>query len=101
MASLTVVYWRDIPAQGIVRQGRASAKRELSTRFIEAIDRAALRSGLAESDGYLAQWRRADPVPCGDDLEAEAERAVQEIEARYPAALLRELSDRGGLAAQT
>jgi hypothetical protein len=83
MASLTVVYWRDIPAQVIVKAGRQSAKRELSERFIRAIDAAAMRAGAADADAYLAQWRRADPTPCGDDLEAEAEAAAQRLEAEY------------------
>ena len=33
MAELIVVYWRDIPAQVIVRRGRTAAKRQLSERF--------------------------------------------------------------------
>ena len=83
MASLVVVSWRDIPAQVIVRQGRVSARRELSRRFIESIDRAAMKAGLAGTNDYPDQWRRASPVPCGDDIEAEADRAVEAIEADY------------------
>jgi hypothetical protein len=83
MASLTIVYWRDIPAQVIVRAGRRSAKRELSERFVRAIDAAAMRAGASDADAYLAEWRRADPTPCGDDLEAEAEAAAQRLEAEY------------------
>jgi hypothetical protein len=85
MAQLTIVYWRDIPAQVIVKQGRKSAKRELPLRFTEAIDMAAMRSGAAATDDYLADWRRADPVECGDDLEAEAEAAARRLEAEYDA----------------
>jgi hypothetical protein len=85
MAQLTIVYWRDIPAQVIVKQGRKSAKRELPLRFTEAIDMAAMRSGAASTDDYLADWRRADPVECGDDLEAEAEAAARRLEAEYDA----------------
>lgn len=33
MAKLTIVMWRDIPAQVIVKQGRNSAKRPLEERF--------------------------------------------------------------------
>ena len=33
MADLIIVYWRDIPAQVIVRKGRRSAKRELPLRL--------------------------------------------------------------------
>lgn len=88
MATLTIVYWRDIPAQIIVKQGRTAAKRELSLRFTEAIDMAAMRSGAAATDAYLAEWRRGDPIPCGDDLEAEADAAAERIEADYDKARL-------------
>ena len=69
MAKLTIVMWRDIPAQVIVKQGRTSAKRPLEERFEKAVDKAAMRAGLYGSDGYLQEWRR-DTTPCGDDLEA-------------------------------
>ncbi len=83
MASLTILYWRDIPSQVIVKIGRKSAKRELSERFIRAIDAAAMRAGASETDAYLADWRRADPIDCGDDLEAEAQAAADRLEAEY------------------
>jgi hypothetical protein len=83
MADLIVVYWRDIPAQVIVKKGRQNAKRELPVRFGEAIDMAAMRSGASDTDDYLAEWRKADPVPVGDDLEAEAEKAAADFDAQY------------------
>ncbi|MEM5501075.1 virulence factor [Ahrensia kielensis] len=89
MADKTIVYWRDIPAQVIVKAGRRNvAKRELSLRFTEAIDMCAMRVGAKDSDAYLAEWRKSDPVPVGDDLEAEAEAAAAEIEANYDKARL-------------
>ena len=72
MASLTILYWRDIPSQVIVKAGRTAAKRELSERFIRAIDAAAMHAGAKSADAYLDDWRRGEPVPCGDDLENEA-----------------------------
>ncbi|MBV9522569.1 MAG: virulence factor, partial [Alphaproteobacteria bacterium] len=75
MAQLIIVYWRDMPAQVIVRSGRKTAKRELSPRFQEAIDRAAMVSGEHGTDAYLAAWRR-DVGACADDLEAEATAAA-------------------------
>ncbi|MEZ5870549.1 MAG: virulence factor [Nitratireductor sp.] len=84
MAQLTIVYWRDIPAQVIVKAGRKSAKRELSLRFTEAIDMCAMRVGAADTDAYLAEWRRGEPVEVGDDLEAEADNAAADLEARFP-----------------
>jgi hypothetical protein len=96
MASLVILFWRDIPAQVIVRQGRTTARRELSPRFQEAIDRAAMKGGARDEDAYLAGWRRGDPVPCGDDLEAEADRAARGIEASHDDARLRALVLAGG-----
>ncbi len=96
MASLIVVYWRDIPAQVIVRKGRASAKRELPLRFTEAIDMCAMRSGAAGTDDYLAEWRRGDPVEVVDDLEREAELAAARLVADYPRERLVALARTGG-----
>jgi hypothetical protein len=96
MASLIILYWRDIPSQVIVKAGRKSAKRELPKRFIEAIDAAAMRAGAASTDDYLADWRRGDPLPCGDDLEAEAGAAAARLEAEYVHDRLVALARNGG-----
>jgi hypothetical protein len=97
MAQLTVVYWRDIPAQVIVKAGRQAAKRQLTERFEKAIDRAAMKAKLRDTDSYLAEWRRADPVECGADLEAEAAAAAARLEAEYPDDRLDRLVAAGGL----
>lgn len=96
MADLIIVYWRDIPAQIIVRKGRQNAKRELSLRFTEAIDMCAMRTGAGETDAYLAEWRKADPVSVGDDLEAEADKALREMETAYDRDRLVALVKAGG-----
>lgn len=96
MADLIIVYWRDIPAQVIVKKGRQNAKRELPLRFTEAIDMAAMRSGAAETDAYLAEWRKAEPTSVSDDLEAEADKAVSDIESQYDRERLVALAKSGG-----
>jgi Virulence factor len=101
MAELIVVSWRDIPAQVLVKAGRRTARQPLPDRYQEAIDRAAMRAGLRDTDAYLGEWRRVTAGSCGDDLEAEAERAAAKLEADYPPARLRELVDNGGLDPQS
>jgi hypothetical protein len=96
MAELIIVYWRDIPAQVIVKKGRQNAKRELPLRFTEAIDMAAMRSGAAETDAYLAEWRKAAPVSVGDDLEAEVAKAADELDRIYDRERLIALAKAGG-----
>ena len=82
MAKLITVFWRDIPAQVMARERRQSEKIELSPRFADAIDRAAMRAGLMGSDAYLEEWKRVSEN-CGDDLVAEAEAAAAKIESDY------------------
>ena len=101
MASLTVISWRDIPAQVIVRRGRETAKVRLSDRFHEAIDRAAMRAGKGSSDLYLAEWKRSNATPCGDDIEQEAAAEARRIEARYSDEDLERLVRAKGLAGET
>lgn len=101
MADVTIVWWRDIPAQVIVKAGRRSAKRPLPDRFQEAIDRAAMRAGLQGTDAYLTEWRRAPlegsaDAPEADDLEALADAIAARLEADFQSDRLRALVAGGG-----
>jgi Virulence factor len=91
MASLIIISWRDIPAQVIVKRGREAAKVQLSHRFQEAVDRAAMRAGKGSSDAYLADWQRSAPRPCGDDLKAEASAEASRLEAKFTNEVLERL----------
>ena len=99
MASLSIISWRDIPAQVVVRRGRETTKVQLSARFQEAVDRAAMRAGRGTSDAYLADWRRGEARPCSDDIQAEAAAEAARIEARFTDLQLEELIRSKGLAA--
>lgn len=97
MGEVTILYWRDIPAQVVAKAGRRSAKRVLDERFEKAIDRAAMRAKLRDSDSYLAEWHRGEPEACGDDLEAVAEETARRLEAAYDSERLAALVANGGL----
>ncbi|QBF31979.1 virulence factor [Thalassococcus sp. S3] len=83
MPDVTIVYWRDIPAQVIVGKGRRGAKRPLPERFEQAIDRAAMKVGAADTDAYLAEWRKAQPYAVDGDAEAVAEAEATRLDAEY------------------
>jgi cvfA/B/C family virulence factor len=83
MASLSIISWRDIPAQVVGKRGRETAKAQLSPRFQEAVDRAAMRAGKGSSDAYLADWKRSDPRPCDEDIHAEVAAEAARLEAHY------------------
>ncbi|WP_095589248.1 virulence factor [Actibacterium ureilyticum] len=84
MPDVTIVYWRDIPAQVIVGKGRRGTKRVLPERFEQAIDRCAMKVGARDTDAYLAEWRKAAPVSIeGEDAavaDAEAARLDREFD---------------------
>jgi hypothetical protein len=97
MARLVTLWWRDIPAQVIAGSGRRAAKVPLDGRFAEAIDRAAMRAGLAGEDAYLAQWRRVEEgAAAGDPAEAARARAA-ELECAWPKARLHRAALAGGV----
>ncbi|MGR3540842.1 MAG: virulence factor [Hasllibacter sp.] len=83
MAELTVVYWRDIPAQVMMGRGRGAARAVLPERFEKAIDRAAMRAGAKDGDAYPAEWRRVpEEAPDGDPQAAVGARLAA-LDAEY------------------
>lgn len=96
MSEVTIVFWRDIPAQVIVGRGRKAAKAPLPERFEQAIDRAAMRAGMAGSDEYLSQWRKADPITEPGTPEEAAAAVAARIDAEYDTARIIALVDNLG-----
>ena len=98
MPEVTIVYWRDMPAQVIVGKGRRGAKAPLSERFEQAIDRAAMKVGAKDSDAYLSEWRK---VPSGERDGTPDEAATAEaarIEQEYDQDRLKALIENDGWA---
>jgi hypothetical protein len=96
MAKMTTVYWRDIPAQVIVKDARSTAKRVLDQRFARAIDRAAMRAGRGRSDLYLSDWRRETRTVEGD-AEAIAREEAARLERLFPPRVLDAVVRAGGV----
>lgn len=97
MASLTVIWWRDIPAQVLAREGRRASKVQLHPRFQVAIDKAASRAGKRAYSEYIEEWRKV-ARECGEDLEAEVNAEVERLETEYDKHRLAELIQSGGVA---
>ena len=83
MPEVTIVYWRDIPAQVIVGAGRRAAKVPLTERFETAIDRCAMRAGASDSDAYLAEWRKGEPYLVEGDAADVASGEADRLEAEF------------------
>lgn len=98
MAEVTIVYWRDIPAQVIVGKGRRGVKKPLPERFEQAIDRCAMKIGAAGTDAYLAEWRKAEPVTVEGEDEAVAAAEAIRIDTEYDTARIKALIANDGWA---
>jgi hypothetical protein len=96
MGTLTVIWWRDIPAQVLARDGRRQSTQILHPRFQAAIDKAAARAGKSSYDDYIEEWRR-EQKPCSDDLEGAVTSASDQLETDYPKHRLAELIQSGGV----
>ena len=98
MPDVTIVFWRDIPAQVIVGKGRRGAKVQLHERFEQAIDRCAMKIDAKDSDAYLAEWRKAEPyIVDGEQGEVAAAQEAR-LEAEYGKDRIKQLIDNDGWA---
>ncbi|MDP4034228.1 MAG: virulence factor [Pseudorhodobacter sp.] len=98
MPDVTVVFWRDIPAQVIVGKGRMGSKAQLDVRFVKAIDRVAMKIGASDADAYMAEWRKAAPYPMPGEPGAIVVAEAARLEAEYDDARLAALIDADGWA---
>jgi len=98
MPDVTVVYWRDIPAQVIVGKGRRGSKRQLAERFEQAIDRAAMKVNARDTDAYLAEWRKAAPYVVDGDADTVADAEAARLEAEYDRDRIKALIENDGWA---
>jgi hypothetical protein len=92
-----IIFWRDIPAQVKVKAGRERSGKPLSQRFTVAIDEAAMRAGLTESNDYLSQWRMSGWQEREGEPATVAEAVAAELEEAYPPPRLRQLIQQLGL----
>ncbi len=84
MVQKVLLYWRDIPSQVIIKKRRERSTVQLSPRFQDAIDRAAMRAGKGGSDAYMADWRRyTSEVDEENCLQVLARREADRIESEF------------------
>ena len=83
MAEYQVLYWREIPAQVRVFDGRRPVSAKMPERFQEEIDRIAMEEGLEGSDDYLDLWqgtKKLERLGPADEVMA---ALLQELEEEY------------------
>jgi Virulence factor len=98
MPDVTIVYWRDIPAQVIVGKGRSGSKAPLPERFEQAIDRAAMKVGASDSDAYMSEWRKSAPYEVAGEPQEVARAEAARLDAEYDQNRIKTLIDNDGWA---
>ena len=84
-----------------MQRGRKREKAKLSSRFQEAIDRAAMRAGKGSSDAYMSEWRReSSKIESDAALREIAEQEANRFEAEFSDELLLQLIRNHGSASE-
>jgi len=97
VAQLKIVYWRDIPGQVVIREGRRSTRLRLPGRFMQAIERAAYRLKKKQQDALFEPWHDVTQPPEGADIRIQARRLVQQLESHYTEEVLETLIRASGV----
>ena len=83
MTDFQILYWKEIPAQVRVFDGRRPLARELPPRFQTTIDRVAMDEGLAGTDDYLTHWQWTERQQRDEEPAALLDALVDELVAEY------------------
>ena len=83
MAAYQILYWRDIPAQVRVFDGRKPVSRKMPDRFQLEIDQVAMEEGLEGSDEYLDLWNWTKKQDRDGEVEELLDALVNELEAEF------------------
>ena len=96
MTEITIVSWRDIPAQIIAGRGRKAIKVQLSDKFEKAIDRCAMKTNMKDSEAYLSEWNKSTfKRDSNSDLEA-VEQECKMLEQKFDTPTLTAYIENGG-----
>ena len=90
MIKVKIIFWRDIPVQVKVRNGRVRHTQPLSPRFQQAVHRAAYRAKAITGDAYIQEWRLSD----WQEREGELEEVIMAIATEHEVAYSDERLDK-------
>ena len=96
MAQLKIVFWRDIPGQIVIREGRRSTRLRLPARFMKAIERASYRLKKTQQDAMFEPWHDV-AQPFEGDVTQQARQLLQQLEKHYTDEVLENLIRASGV----
>ena len=84
MARVSIMYWKEIPAQVKAEDAGGEVSRQLHSRFQEGIDTISMIDGSYGADAYLEAWEWGPEIEMPGSAEEAAESLIQKIESRFP-----------------
>ncbi len=93
MATVRVMYWKEIPVQVQASDGSGSVSRPLDPRFQQAVDAIAMFDGSAGTDAYLSAWEWGPYVEATGSAKDAAERLATKYNSNFPLDLVRIVRD--------
>ena len=96
MAQLKIVFWRDIPGQVVIREGRRSTRLRLPPRFNRAIERAAYRLKKKQQDALFEPWHDV-AQPFKGDVKEQAAELLRHLDTYYTDEVLETLIRANGV----
>lgn len=96
MAKYQIIYWRNIPVQVRVRNGRKRLTLPLTDRFQKAVHRAAYRGKAITGDAYIEEWQPTGWQNREGGPQTVLEQVAAELEAAYSDERLDELARNKG-----
>ncbi len=96
MTKVQIIYWRDIPVQVRVRNGRNRQTEPLSPRFQKTVNRAAFRAKAITGDAYLEEWRLSEWQDWEGEPEEVKTAVVTDLETVFTDTILDQLARNKG-----
>ena len=83
MTSYQILYWQKVPTQVKAWDDFDEIKIELDPKFMVEVDKVAQKSGITDSEDYLAQWNWSEEMEKEGEVEDVAQAIKEEIENNY------------------
>lgn len=93
---VTIIGWRDIPAQVTANIEGEKFSQLLHARFQHAIDRAAMVADLTDTNSYVQEWTRST-IPLEGDPQNAVTVEAERIESNFVRSKLEAFVTNGGL----
>jgi len=94
---LTVIKWRDIPTQVMIKKSRKEVEKvQLDNRFMEAVDSAATIADATDSDAYILDWHNEIIEISDGNLKEQVASKAAELESEFTQNVLLDYVNNGG-----